>query len=193
MANDILRFAILGLGAGAVYAITALGVVLVYRGSGVVELRARRDRHGRRVHLLQPARVGARRPGRVGVRARVRRRCRRRDAPARHAAAAPRTGDLAADRDPRRLHVAVRVGAPALRRHARIVAEAAAGRRRARCFADITSARTALYLLGDRRRAHGRVLRSSTGSRRSGSRRPRSPRTGAPPRPRASRPTSSPP
>ena len=36
MADDILRFAILGLGAGAVYAITALGVVLIYRGSGVV-------------------------------------------------------------------------------------------------------------------------------------------------------------
>ncbi len=36
MTQDILRFAILGLGAGAVYAITALGVVLVYRGSGVV-------------------------------------------------------------------------------------------------------------------------------------------------------------
>ena len=36
MANDILRFAILGFGAGAVYAVTALGVVLVYRGSGVV-------------------------------------------------------------------------------------------------------------------------------------------------------------
>ena len=36
MADDILRFAILGLGAGAVYAVTALGVVLVYRGSGVV-------------------------------------------------------------------------------------------------------------------------------------------------------------
>ena len=36
MANDILRFAILGMGAGAVYGVTALGVVLVYRGSGVV-------------------------------------------------------------------------------------------------------------------------------------------------------------
>jgi ABC-type branched-subunit amino acid transport system ATPase component/ABC-type branched-subunit amino acid transport system permease subunit len=36
VANDILRFAILGFGAGAVYAVTALGVVLVYRGSGVV-------------------------------------------------------------------------------------------------------------------------------------------------------------
>jgi ABC-type branched-subunit amino acid transport system ATPase component/branched-subunit amino acid ABC-type transport system permease component len=36
VANDILKFAILGFGAGAVYAITALGVVLVYRGSGVV-------------------------------------------------------------------------------------------------------------------------------------------------------------
>ena len=36
MATDILRFAILGLGAGAVYGVTALGVVLVYRGSGVL-------------------------------------------------------------------------------------------------------------------------------------------------------------
>jgi sulfate-transporting ATPase len=36
VATDILRFAILGLGAGAVYGITALGVVLVYRGSGVL-------------------------------------------------------------------------------------------------------------------------------------------------------------
>jgi ABC-type branched-subunit amino acid transport system ATPase component/branched-subunit amino acid ABC-type transport system permease component len=36
VAQDILRFAVLGLGAGAVYAITAIGVVLVYRGSGVV-------------------------------------------------------------------------------------------------------------------------------------------------------------
>ena len=33
---DVLRFAILGLGAGAVYGLTAQGVVLVYRGSGVV-------------------------------------------------------------------------------------------------------------------------------------------------------------
>ncbi|MEX2269239.1 MAG: ATP-binding cassette domain-containing protein [Acidimicrobiia bacterium] len=36
MAHDILKFAILGLGAGAVYGVTGLGVVLVYRGSGVV-------------------------------------------------------------------------------------------------------------------------------------------------------------
>lgn len=36
MARDILEFAILGLGAGAVYGVTGLGVVLVYRGSGVV-------------------------------------------------------------------------------------------------------------------------------------------------------------
>src|SRR5260221_12731659 len=31
-----LRFALLGLGAGGVYALVALGVVLVYRGSGVL-------------------------------------------------------------------------------------------------------------------------------------------------------------
>jgi ABC-type branched-subunit amino acid transport system ATPase component/branched-subunit amino acid ABC-type transport system permease component len=33
---DVVRFAILGLGAGAVYALTAQGLVLVYRGSGVL-------------------------------------------------------------------------------------------------------------------------------------------------------------
>ena len=33
---DVVRFAVLGLGAGAVYGLTALGIVLVYRGSGVV-------------------------------------------------------------------------------------------------------------------------------------------------------------
>ena len=36
MAQDFLKFAILGLGAGAVYGLTALGVVLIYRGSGVL-------------------------------------------------------------------------------------------------------------------------------------------------------------
>ncbi len=33
---DALRFAILGLGAGAIYGLSALGIVLVYRGSGVL-------------------------------------------------------------------------------------------------------------------------------------------------------------
>jgi sulfate-transporting ATPase len=33
---DLLRFAILGLGAGAVYGLTGQGIVLIYRGSGVV-------------------------------------------------------------------------------------------------------------------------------------------------------------
>jgi ABC-type branched-subunit amino acid transport system ATPase component/branched-subunit amino acid ABC-type transport system permease component len=33
---DIVRFAVLGLGAGGVYALTAQGLVLIYRGSGVV-------------------------------------------------------------------------------------------------------------------------------------------------------------
>ncbi len=33
---DVVRFAVLGLGAGGVYALTAQGLVLIYRGSGVV-------------------------------------------------------------------------------------------------------------------------------------------------------------
>jgi branched-subunit amino acid ABC-type transport system permease component len=33
---EILLFAIIGLGTGAIYALSALGVVLVYRGSGVI-------------------------------------------------------------------------------------------------------------------------------------------------------------
>ncbi|MFJ9908015.1 ATP-binding cassette domain-containing protein [Streptomyces sp. NPDC101152] len=36
--DDILRFALLGLGLGALYALTAHGIVLVYRGSGVLNL-----------------------------------------------------------------------------------------------------------------------------------------------------------
>ena len=36
MAGDVIKFALLGLGPGGVYALLALGVVLVYRGSGVV-------------------------------------------------------------------------------------------------------------------------------------------------------------
>ncbi|MFD0853852.1 branched-chain amino acid ABC transporter permease, partial [Actinomadura adrarensis] len=34
--NDLLTFLILGLSVGAVYALTAQGLVLIYRGSGVV-------------------------------------------------------------------------------------------------------------------------------------------------------------
>ncbi|HVM64362.1 MAG TPA: ATP-binding cassette domain-containing protein, partial [Acidimicrobiales bacterium] len=40
MARGILEFALLGLGAGSVYALCALGIVLVYRGSGVVNFAA---------------------------------------------------------------------------------------------------------------------------------------------------------
>jgi len=36
LVDDILRFALLGLGLGALYALTAQGIVLVYRGSGVL-------------------------------------------------------------------------------------------------------------------------------------------------------------
>ncbi len=34
--NEFLRFAVLGLGAGACYGLAAQGIVLVYRGSGVL-------------------------------------------------------------------------------------------------------------------------------------------------------------
>lgn len=40
MLTDLLRFALLGLGPGAVYALLAVGVVVVYRGSGVVNFGA---------------------------------------------------------------------------------------------------------------------------------------------------------
>ena len=65
MATDILRFAILGLGAGAVYGVTALGVVLVYRGSGVLNFA-----HGAigmvGAFIFYNTRDGARRRGSVG-------------------------------------------------------------------------------------------------------------------------------
>src|SRR5579884_1233011 len=34
--DEILRFALLGLGLGALYALTAQGIVLIYRGSGIL-------------------------------------------------------------------------------------------------------------------------------------------------------------
>ena len=34
--TELLRFVLLGLGVGAIYALTAQGLVLIYRGSGVV-------------------------------------------------------------------------------------------------------------------------------------------------------------
>ena len=40
MSDTFLQFGILGLGAGAVYGLVALGVVLVYRGSGIVNFAA---------------------------------------------------------------------------------------------------------------------------------------------------------
>ncbi|MEV4509287.1 ATP-binding cassette domain-containing protein [Dactylosporangium sp. NPDC049525] len=36
MLTDIIRFAVLGLGAGAIYGLSALGIVLIYRGSGIL-------------------------------------------------------------------------------------------------------------------------------------------------------------
>ena len=40
MLGDVLKYALLGLGPGGVYALLALGIVLVYRGSGVVNFAA---------------------------------------------------------------------------------------------------------------------------------------------------------
>ena len=40
MLSDLLRFSLLGLGPGAVYALLAVGIVVVYRGSGVVNFGA---------------------------------------------------------------------------------------------------------------------------------------------------------
>jgi len=40
VASDILQYAVLGLGAGAVYGLAALGIVFVYRGSGVINFAA---------------------------------------------------------------------------------------------------------------------------------------------------------
>ena len=45
--RDILLFAALGLGAGALIASIALGVVLTYRGSGVINVATGADRDGR--------------------------------------------------------------------------------------------------------------------------------------------------
>jgi len=36
MLTDVIRFAVLGLGAGAIYGLSALGIVLIYRGSGIL-------------------------------------------------------------------------------------------------------------------------------------------------------------
>ena len=98
---DVVRFALLGLGAGSVYALMALGLVLVYRGSGVL-------------NFAQGAMgmIGAftfyvwRDDGMPTVLAfalsvATGHRDRRRNPLPHHAAAASRAGDLATDRDPR--------------------------------------------------------------------------------------------
>lgn len=36
--NDVLQFALLGLGAGAIYALIGQGLVLIFRGSGILNL-----------------------------------------------------------------------------------------------------------------------------------------------------------
>ena len=45
--RDNILFAVLGLGAGALIASIALGVVLIYRGSGIINVATGRDRDGR--------------------------------------------------------------------------------------------------------------------------------------------------
>ena len=58
-----LQFALLGLATGAIYALIAQGAVLVYRGSGLLNL-ARRFRHGRGLRLLLAPSTGGG-PGRA--------------------------------------------------------------------------------------------------------------------------------
>ncbi len=117
MADDILRFAILGLGAGAVYAVTALGVVLIYRGSGVVNFA-----HGAigmvgAFLFYNERESGTADLAGVGPGPRTRGAARRGNPSARHATPAPSPGDRAADRDARDLRDPLRLGAGSLRRH----------------------------------------------------------------------------
>ena len=42
--NEVIRFALLGLGVGALYAFASQGLIVIYRGTGVLELLARSDR-----------------------------------------------------------------------------------------------------------------------------------------------------
>ena len=51
--SELLHFVLLGLAVGALYALTAQGLVLIYRGLGSREPRAGRVRDARRVHLLR--------------------------------------------------------------------------------------------------------------------------------------------
>ena len=55
---QVILFAILGLGTGAVYAMLAQGLVLIYRGLRDPQFCAGRHGHGGRIHL--PPGVGAR-------------------------------------------------------------------------------------------------------------------------------------
>ena len=50
-----LQFVVIGLGSGAVYASFAQGTVLIYRGSGLVNFAAGRDRHAERLPRLRRA------------------------------------------------------------------------------------------------------------------------------------------
>jgi sulfate-transporting ATPase len=59
--QEVLRFAVLGIGVGAIYAIAAQGVVLIYRGSGVLNFA-----HGA-IALLAASTFGALRDGGTGA------------------------------------------------------------------------------------------------------------------------------
>ena len=50
--QDVILFAALGLGAGALIASIALGVVLIYRGSGVINVATGAIAMAGRLHLL---------------------------------------------------------------------------------------------------------------------------------------------
>ena len=74
--QEFIRFALLGFGIGALYALASQGLMVIYRGSGVLNFALGRHRHGRRLR-----RVGADRQRTAGrscrPRCRRRRSCRR--------------------------------------------------------------------------------------------------------------------
>ena len=114
--EEAVRFALLGLGTGALYALASQGLIVIYRGSGVLNFALGGDERRRRLCVVgAPLRAG------VGVRTggsrrhRRRRDARRVDPPSHHAAIADGVITRPCDRDPRRPHHAAGGGDPALR------------------------------------------------------------------------------
>ncbi len=59
--EEVIRFALLGFGVGALYALASQGLIVIYRGSGVLNFALGAIGHGRRLR-----RVGAAHQPRLG-------------------------------------------------------------------------------------------------------------------------------